>query len=171
MTPIINIYAVTVADFIGIAILLVILVSRGWSLPGRKEESHILLRMLIMSVINCIVDQLVAFYDGKLEPFAVQASEAMTDMTFTRREIGAGNAIVISANRLQYASTHEKLQVSAQMADRGIMNRNEIREIWGLPPIEGGDIFLVRGEYKDPDKVEVSDAGNETAIDNLPKIK
>ena len=66
MTPIINIYAVTVADFIGIAILLVILVSRGWSLPGRKEESHILLRMLIMSVINCIVDQLVAFYDGKL---------------------------------------------------------------------------------------------------------
>ena len=66
MTPIINIYAVTVADFIGIAILLVILVSRGWNLPGRKEESHILLRMLIMSVINCVVDQLVALYDGKL---------------------------------------------------------------------------------------------------------
>ena len=66
MTPIINIYAVTVADFIGIAILLVILVSRGWSLPGRKEESHILLRMLIMSVINCVVDQLVAYFDGRL---------------------------------------------------------------------------------------------------------
>ena len=66
MIPIIDIYAVTVADFIGIAILLVILVSRGWSLPGRKEESHILLRMLIMSVLTCVVDQLVAFYDGKL---------------------------------------------------------------------------------------------------------
>lgn len=66
MTPIIDIYAVTVADFLGVAILLVILVSRGWSLPGRKEESNILLRMLIMSVINCVVDQLVAFYDGKL---------------------------------------------------------------------------------------------------------
>lgn len=111
---------------------------------------------------RAVGDQWAAFYDGKLEPFAVQASEVMTDMTFTRREIGAGNAIAISANRLQYASTQEKLQVSAQMADRGIMNRNEIREIWGLPPIEGGDVFLVRGEYKDPDKVEVSDAGNET---------
>ena len=66
MIPIIDIYAVTVADFIGIAILLVILVSRGWSLPGRKEESHILLRMLIMSVINCVVDQLVAYFDGRL---------------------------------------------------------------------------------------------------------
>ena len=66
MIPIIDIYAVTVADFIGIAILLVILVSRGWSLPGRKEESHSLLRMLIMSVINCVVDQLVAYFDGRL---------------------------------------------------------------------------------------------------------
>lgn len=66
MTPIIDIYAVTVADFIGIAILLVILVSRGWNLPGRKEESHILLRMLIMSVANCVVDQLVAYFDGRL---------------------------------------------------------------------------------------------------------
>ncbi len=66
MTPIIDIYAVTVADFIGIAILLVILVSRGWNLPGRKEESRILLRMLIMSVANCIIDQLVASFDGKL---------------------------------------------------------------------------------------------------------
>lgn len=66
MTPIIDIYAVTVADFIGVAILLVILVSRGWNLPGRKEESHILLRMLIMSVANCVVDQIVAYYDGRL---------------------------------------------------------------------------------------------------------
>ena len=65
MTPAINIYAVTVADFIGIAILLAILVSRGWNLPGRKEESNILVRMLIMSVINCIVDQVVTYYDGK----------------------------------------------------------------------------------------------------------
>ena len=66
MTPIINLYAVTVADFIGIAILLIVLVTRGWNLPGRKEESHIMLRMLIMSVANCVVDQLVAYYDGRV---------------------------------------------------------------------------------------------------------
>lgn len=33
------------------------------------------------------------------------------------------------------------------MADRGIMTRNEIREIWNLPPIEGGDKATIRGEY------------------------
>ena len=100
---------------------------------------------------KAVGDSWAAFYDGKLEPIAVQLSQAMTRMSFTRREIAQGNSVTVSANRLQYASTKEKLDVSSQMADRGIMNRNEIREIWGLPPIEGGDMFLVRGEYKDPD--------------------
>ena len=100
---------------------------------------------------KAVGDSWAAFYDGKLEPIAVQISQALTRMTFSRREIAQGNGVIVSANRLQYASTKEKLEVSSQMADRGIMNRNEIREIWGLPPIEGGDVFLVRGEYKDAD--------------------
>lgn len=114
---------------------------------------------------KAVGDAWAAFYDGKLEPLAVQLSEAMTRMTFTRREIAQGNMVSVTANRLQYASTKEKLDVSAQMADRGIMNRNEIREIWGLPPIEGGDAFLVRGEYKNPDKdsEEVTEGGEENA--------
>jgi HK97 family phage portal protein len=113
---------------------------------------------------KAVGDSWAAFYDGKLEPIAVQIGEAMTRMTFSRREIAQGNMVTVSANRLQYASTKEKLDVSSQMADRGIMNRNEIREIWGLPPIEGGDMFLVRGEYKDPDKegVTVTEETEET---------
>ena len=46
-------------------------------------------------------------------------------------------------------SNSEKLNVSAQMADRGIMNRDEIREIWNLPPIPNGmgQAYSIRGEY------------------------
>ncbi len=107
-----------------------------------------------MDVIQskCVGDTWAAFYDSVLEPLAVQLSQAMTRMTFTRREIAAGNFVQVTSNRLQYASTAEKLSISSQMADRGVMTRNEIREIWGLPPVDGGDTFLVRGEYKDPDK-------------------
>jgi len=65
-TPVINLHAVLVADFIGIAILLVILVTRGWNLPGRKAESRIMLRMLIASVFNCIIDQVVTYCDGRI---------------------------------------------------------------------------------------------------------
>lgn len=88
-----------------------------------------------------------AFYEGAVEPFAVQFSEAMTKAIFTERERAQGSYLMATSNRLQYLSNADKLAVSAQMADRGIMSRNEIREIWNLPPIEGGDVPTIRGEY------------------------
>ena len=92
-------------------------------------------------------DSWSAFYEGAIEPFAVQFSEAMTKAMFTLREQSQGSYVMATANRLQYMSNSDKLQVSAQMADRGIMTRNEIREIWNLPPLEGGDVPTIRGEY------------------------
>lgn len=88
-----------------------------------------------------------AFYEGAVEPFAIQFSEVMTKAIFTEKERAQGSYLMATANRLQYLSNSDKLQVSAQMADRGIMSRNEIREIWNLPPIEGGDVPVIRGEY------------------------
>ena len=68
---------------------------------------------------------------------------------FTDNEIARGTMIMLTANRLQYMSTSEKLNVSSQMADRGIMNRDEIREIWNLPPLPDGQgqAYTIRGEY------------------------
>jgi hypothetical protein len=66
MVPIINIYSVIVADFIGIAILLTLLVTRGWNLPGRKDESRILFRMIIASIANCLIDGIASELDGRI---------------------------------------------------------------------------------------------------------
>lgn len=88
-----------------------------------------------------------AFYESVVESFAIQFSEAMSAAMFTLRERSNGAGVMATSNRLQYMSNSDKLQVSAQMADRGIMTRNEIREIWNLPPIEGGDVPTIRGEY------------------------
>lgn len=92
-------------------------------------------------------DAWAAFYEGAIEPFAVQFSEVMTRMLFTTREQTEGNFVMATANRLQYMTNADKLNVSAQMMDRGIMSINEVREIWQLPPVEGGDVRIVRGEY------------------------
>lgn len=107
-----------------------------------------------------------AFYEGSIEPFAIQLSEALTKAAFTDRERAQGSEIVVTSNRLQYLSNADKLNVSSQMADRGIMSRNEIREIWNLPPIDGGDVPTIRGEYYllDPDgstSQEVTDNASE----------
>ena len=100
-----------------------------------------------------------AFYEGAIEPFAIQFSEVMTKMLFTLREQTEGNEVMATANRLQYLSNSEKLNVSSQMLDRGIMSINDVREIWNLPPVEGGDARIVRGEYYNADEkiTEVND--------------
>lgn len=107
-------------------------------------------------------DAWAAFYEGAIEPFAVQFSEVMTKMIFTFREQSQGNKVIATANRLQYMSNADKLAVSAQMADRGLMTRNEIRQIWNLAPLPApyGDQLPVRGEYYNVGD-DVNDGGGE----------
>ena len=98
---------------------------------------------------KAIGDAWSAFYEGAIEPFAIQFSDVVTKMLFSQREREIGAKVVATANRLQSMSNTDKLNVSAQMADRGLMTRNEIREIWNLAPLpdEIGDTLPVRGEY------------------------
>lgn len=94
-------------------------------------------------------DSWAAFYESVIEPFAIQFSETMTQAMFTDRERAQGSLLMATSNRLQYMTTTEKLNVSSQMADRGILNRDEIREIWNLPPLPDGQgqAYTIRGEY------------------------
>ena len=88
-----------------------------------------------------------AFYEGAIEPFAIQFSDVMTRMLFTFREQGAGNMVMLTANRLQYMTNKDKLDVSSQLLDRGIISINDARQIWNLPPVDDGDLRIIRGEY------------------------
>lgn len=88
-----------------------------------------------------------AYYEGKIEPFALQLSQAMTCMTFSKEQQARGNAIVWSANRLQYMTNTDKLQVSSQMFDRGILSTNDVMDIWSLPHVADGDKRYIRKEY------------------------
>lgn len=101
-----------------------------------------------------------AFYEGAIEPFAIQFSEVMTKMLFTFREQSQGNFVMATANRLQYLSNADKLNVSAQLLDRGIMSINDVREIWNLPPVDGGDSRIIRGEYYNADE-KITEANDE----------
>lgn len=98
-------------------------------------------------------DAWAAFYESVIEPFAIQFSECMTAAAFSDRERSQGSMIMLTSNRLQYLTTAEKLNVSAQLADRGILNRDEVREIWNLPPLPNGEgqAYIIRGEYYNAD--------------------
>ena len=106
-------------------------------------------------------DTWAAFYEGDIEPWAIQFSEVLTKMLFTFREQSQGNYVMATANRIQYMSNADKLNVSAQLLDRGLISLNEAREIWNLPPVDGGDARIIRGEYYNANEkvnpVEVND--------------
>ncbi len=108
-------------------------------------------------------DKAASFYEGAVEPFAVQASEVITNMLFTPVEQTNGNCFMLSANRIQFMTNNDKLNYTSQMADRGLATINELRLVWNLPPVEGGDRLVARGEYyymdptADPSKQEEQD--------------
>ena len=113
---------------------------------------------------KAVGDSWSAFYEGGIEPFSIQLSECLTHMLYTEKECSCGSGIMFTSNRLQYMSNADKLKVSSQMADRGIMNRDEVREIWNLPPLPDGEgqRYVIRGEYHDAsEQLEAGEEGKE----------
>lgn len=94
-----------------------------------------------------------AYYEGKVEPFAIQVSEVITTMLYTLRELAYGNKVVLSSNRLEYASNETKINVVTQLFDRGMMTKNQGLEVFNMPPVEDGDKFYIRKEYAELDKL------------------
>mgnify|MGYP006329368853 CR=1 FL=1 len=89
-----------------------------------------------------------AYYEGKIEPFAIEASLVHTNMTFTPHQVAFGNEIMFTANRLQYASNSEKLSIVTQLFDRGFLTHNQGLEIFNMASIgEIGDQRYIRKEY------------------------
>ena len=111
-------------------------------------------------------DELDAFFNGAVEPFAIQFSEAMSKAMFSERERAWGSYLTANANRLQYMTTSAKVQLAQQMLDRGVMSINEARELFNYTPVEGGDIRTIRGEYKNADDDLTMQGGMEDANAN-----
>ena len=104
-----------------------------------------------------------AFYEGAVEPFAIGLGESITRMLFSERERQYGNQVFFTANRLQYMSNADKLTAIQTFADRGLMTRNELREIANLAPLPApyGDQIPARGEYYNVNDTAPADGNNQ----------
>ena len=88
-------------------------------------------------------DEWISYYEAAIEPVLQQMAGEYTRKLFTRRERGCGNEIIFDSSKLTFASMKTKLQLSG-MVDRGIMTPNEVRDVFNLPPVDGGDVLLLR---------------------------
>ena len=98
---------------------------------------------------KAVGDSWTAFYEGAIEPFAIQFSETMTSALYSENEIVRGSLVMATANRLQYMSFADKLNFVQTMTDRGYIMIDEGREVFNMPPLPdgAGQRFVARGEY------------------------
>ena len=110
-------------------------------------------------------EDLEAFFDGAIEPFAIQFSESMTKMLFSERERAQGSYLIANANRLQYMSTSQKVQMAKELGDRGAILIDEIRELFNYAPLPygAGQVAPIRGEYKATDTLTEESEENDNA--------
>lgn len=80
-----------------------------------------------------------AFYEGAIEPVAIQMSQCFTNALFTENERNFGNEITFEANRLQYASNNTKVNVVEKLAPLAVLMIDDVREIFNLAPLPNGE--------------------------------
>jgi len=108
-------------------------------------------------------EMLEGFFDGAIEPFAIQFSEVVTKMLFSERERAQGSYFIANANRLQYMSVSQKVQMAKELGDRGAILIDEIRALFNYGPLPdgSGQVAPIRGEYKATDELGGSDNAGE----------
>ena len=96
-------------------------------------------------------DEWISYYESSIEPDVIQLSNEYTRKLFSRRERGFGNKIIFESSNLTFASMDTKLKL-VDYVDRAILTPNEVREILGRPPYEGGDEFIRRLDTRPADE-------------------
>ena len=92
-------------------------------------------------------DEWNAFYESVLEPIGLQMSLEFSNKLFTPTERFFGNEIIFESNRLQYASNKTKIELVRYA--NNVMTINELREVFNLTPIEGGEAILIDQNHSD----------------------
>ncbi|MGN0695039.1 MAG: phage portal protein [Lentihominibacter sp.] len=93
----------------------------------------------------------MAFYEKTLENKVISLSQVMTKTVFTPIEYSNGNRIKAYPGELVFLNTTEKLTFAQFMGDRGAMTNNQLLNIFGMPPYEGGDVRYMSLNYCDVD--------------------
>ncbi len=107
-----------------------------------------------------------AFYQSCIESFLVEFEQAFTSILFTPREIDVGHKIKCYYSRVAYMDTAEKRQLASLAKDTGLMTLNEIRELYGLSPIEEGNRRLQSLNYVNTELVDAYQAESKQNSDS-----
>lgn len=94
-------------------------------------------------------EQYQAFYEKTLEPLVISLGQAFSKCIFSHRELEVGNEIVFYPQKLLFTNTKNKIAVADILGNRGALTNNQLLELFGYPPYEGGDERYMSLNYID----------------------
>ena len=92
-------------------------------------------------------EQHSAFYQTAIEDFIIQLEQAMTACLFTLREQDVGHRIKCYYDKVRYMDTKDKMELADLATKTRLMTLNQINEMFGMEPFEGGNIRLQSLNY------------------------
>lgn len=95
-----------------------------------------------------------SFYQSCIEEFLIEFEQAFTERLFTQREKDVGHRIKCYYSRVSYMDAAEKRELAQLARDTGLMTLNEIRELYGMAPVDGGNRRLQSLNYVNVDLVD-----------------
>jgi len=114
-------------------------------------------------------EQHSAFYQTAIEDFLVQFEQAMTACVFTNREHDVGHRVKCYYSKINYMATNDKMLLAGLAKETGVMTLNQINEMFGIEPFEGGNRRLQSLNYvniEDIDAYQKGKAGVKEENDN-----
>lgn len=109
-------------------------------------------------------EQHSAFYQSCIEDFIVELEQSMSSTVFSQREQDVGHRIKGYYNKVAYLSTQNKIEIARLSTDTGLMMLNQINDMFGVAPFDGGDRRIQSLNYVNVelvDKYQLNKAGAE----------
>lgn len=100
-----------------------------------------------------------AFFNSVVETFAIQFSQELTSKLLTDKEIQVGGKIILSAERMGFASMDTRVKAVQTLMPLGVLSINESRKIMELSEIENGERHLVSLNFVDLEKANKYQVG------------
>lgn len=107
-------------------------------------------------------EQHSAFYQTAIEDFIVQFEQAFTACCFSAREQDVGHQVRCYYSRVNYMDATSKNNLATLATNVGNMTLNQVNDMYGLPPFEGGNRRLQSLNFVNVelvDKYQLAQAG------------
>lgn len=121
-------------------------VERSLKMVDEKTVSHFenkIIRITGVSRAMLMGDfspaQKEAMYERALESGIISLGQAFTKTAFTKWQKSHGDEIVLYPHKTEFMSTTEKTAVLQATAPMGVWSVNMVLDMFGYPPVEGGD--------------------------------